>query len=59
MGAGQHDDQVDSTVYALAWITENPRWTGWTPEAIEGLERFTNALWWDAQFWALAGRGRK
>lgn len=52
----KHDDQVDSTVYALAWITENPRWTGWTPEAIEGLERFTNSLWWESQFWALAGR---
>jgi predicted phage terminase large subunit-like protein len=23
-----YDDQVDSTVYALAWIDENPRWAG-------------------------------
>lgn len=52
------DDQVDSTVFALAWITENPRWTGWTKESLEGLERFTNSLWWEAQFWAHARRGR-
>ena len=41
----KHDDQVDSTVFALAWITENPRWPGWTKEALEGLERVTNSLW--------------
>jgi predicted phage terminase large subunit-like protein len=52
----RHADQVDSTVFALAWITENPRWTGWTEKSIEGLERFTNALWWEAQFWAHARR---
>jgi predicted phage terminase large subunit-like protein len=23
-----HDDRVDSTVYALAWIAQNPRWRG-------------------------------
>ena len=53
---GKYDDQVDSTVFALAWITENPRWSGWTEESIAGLERFTNDLWWQAQFWALARR---
>lgn len=52
----KYDDQVDSTVFALAWITEDPRWTGWTEESIAGLERFTNDLWWQAQFWTLAGR---
>lgn len=52
----KYDDQVDSTVFALAWITENPRWTGWTKESLDGLERFTNALWWEAQFWAHARR---
>lgn len=52
----KYNDQVDSTVFALAWITENPRWTGWTKESIEGLERFTNSLWWEAQFWAHARR---
>ncbi|MFZ5690028.1 MAG: phage terminase large subunit [Pseudomonadota bacterium] len=53
---GKKDDQVDSTVFALAWITENPRWTGWTKESLEGLERFTNSLWWEARFWAHARR---
>ena len=24
----RYDDQVDSTVFALAWIAENPRWAG-------------------------------
>jgi predicted phage terminase large subunit-like protein len=52
----RYDDQVDSTVYALAWITENPRWTGWTEESIAGLERFTNSLYWQSQVWALARR---
>lgn len=55
---GKFDDQVDSTVFALAWITENPRWTGWTKESLEGLERFTNSLWWESQFLALARQGR-
>ena len=26
--SSNYDDQVDSTVYALAWIGENPRWPG-------------------------------
>lgn len=26
--SSNYDDQVDSTVYALAWITQNPRWAG-------------------------------
>lgn len=26
--SSHYDDQVDSTVYALAWIGENPRWSG-------------------------------
>ena len=50
----KHADQVDSTVYALAWITENPRWTGWTEESLKGLESLTNSLFWQSQFWALA-----
>lgn len=53
----KYDDQVDSTVFALAWITENPRWTGWTKESVEGLERLTTALWWQSRFWANAQRG--
>lgn len=26
--SSNYDDQVDSTVYALAWIAQNPRWSG-------------------------------
>jgi len=26
--SSHYDDQVDSTVYALAWINKNPRWSG-------------------------------
>jgi predicted phage terminase large subunit-like protein len=26
--SSNYDDQVDSTVYALAWVAENPRWPG-------------------------------
>ncbi len=26
--SSNYDDQVDSTVYALAWIAQNPRWPG-------------------------------
>jgi predicted phage terminase large subunit-like protein len=40
----KNDDQVDSTVFALAWSTSNPRWSGWTEESIQGLENLTLGL---------------
>jgi predicted phage terminase large subunit-like protein len=40
----KNDDQVDSTVFALAWSTLNPSWHGWTDKSLEGLARFTEAL---------------
>ena len=46
----KHDDQVDSTVFALSWMTSNPQWPGWTDEAIDGLERFTTALMLQSRF---------
>jgi predicted phage terminase large subunit-like protein len=52
----KYDDQVDSTVFALAWSTLNPRWRGWTDESLKGLENLTNALYQDAIFGRLAGR---
>lgn len=52
----KYDDQVDPTVFALAWMTANPQWTGCTDEALEGSERFTISLYWQSQFWALARR---
>jgi predicted phage terminase large subunit-like protein len=30
----KYDDQVDSTVFALAWSTLKPSWPGWTDEAV-------------------------
>jgi predicted phage terminase large subunit-like protein len=39
----KYDDQVDSTVFALAWSTLNPR-VGWTDESLRGLENFYAGL---------------
>jgi predicted phage terminase large subunit-like protein len=39
----KNDDQVDSTVFALAWSTLNPSWP-WTDKNLEGLARFTAGL---------------
>ena len=39
----KYDDQVDSTVFALAWSTSSGRSRYyWSKEAIEGLEGFVN-----------------
>lgn len=46
----KYDDQVDSTVYALAWMTNNPRWSGWTDEALAGYERLIDG-WWRELRW--------
>jgi predicted phage terminase large subunit-like protein len=35
----RHDDQVDSTVFALAWFGQNQSSYGWTDEGIEALGR--------------------
>jgi predicted phage terminase large subunit-like protein len=37
----KYNDQVDSTVYALAWITSKPPSYNLTDEAVEALEQFT------------------
>jgi predicted phage terminase large subunit-like protein len=52
----KYDDQVDSTVFALAWSTLNPPWHGWTDESLKGLENLTNALCQEAIFAQRAGR---
>ena len=39
----KYDDQVDSTVFALAWLTSVPTWV-WTDEALKGLGNFVNGL---------------
>lgn len=45
----KHDDQVDSTVFALAWATENHIGPLYTKESIAGLEHLVGGLvgpWW-------------
>ena len=51
----KYDDQVDSTVFALAWSTLNP-YRGWTKESLEGYKNIMNALSAEAAFARLAGR---
>jgi predicted phage terminase large subunit-like protein len=52
----KNDDQVDSTVFALAWSTLNPPSLGWTAESLDGYANLVNALCADAFFARLAGR---
>lgn len=52
----KYDDQVDSTVFALAWSTLNPPYLGWTKESLDGYNYFLNALYQDAIFARLSGR---
>ena len=40
----KNDDQVNSTVFALAWSTLNPSWPGWTDESIKGLSDLCSGL---------------
>jgi predicted phage terminase large subunit-like protein len=41
----KNDDQVDSTVYALAWLTENASaYRPWDEKSLKGLEQFYNGL---------------
>jgi hypothetical protein len=51
----KYDDQVDSTVFALAWSTLNP-YLGWTKEGLDGYNSLMDALYQDAVFGRLAGR---
>ena len=46
----KNDDQVDSTVFALAWSTSNPAWPGWTKESVEGLESLCSGLLFARRF---------
>ena len=46
----KHDDQVDSTVYALAWMTENSSTYRCDEESIEGLARLTEAFGFNRLF---------
>ena len=44
------DDQVDSTVYALAWMTLNLPTCIWDDRSLEGLSRFMEGLAFNARF---------
>lgn len=46
----KNDDQVDSTVFALAWMTDNTHWSGWTDESVAALGRVVDKMW-HAQRW--------
>jgi predicted phage terminase large subunit-like protein len=46
----KNDDQVDSTVFALAWSTLNPKFPGWTKESVEGLANLTERLAFNRRF---------
>lgn len=45
----KYNDQVDSTVYALAWITLHPQCT-WNNESLKGLESLTQGLMFNRLF---------
>jgi predicted phage terminase large subunit-like protein len=40
----KYDDQVDSTVFALAWSTLNPPYRGWTKESLDGYSKLLGGL---------------
>ncbi len=42
----KYDDQVDSTVFALAWSTSKAPRYDWTDESIAGLERVYSSIGW-------------
>jgi predicted phage terminase large subunit-like protein len=45
----KYDDQVDSTVFALAWITLNHTY-GWTDEALNNLDKFIDDVAFQSYF---------
>lgn len=47
----RNDDQVDSTVFALAWLTANPQWPGWTDESLQGLSNVIGSIAWNRGSW--------
>jgi predicted phage terminase large subunit-like protein len=51
----KYDDQVDSTVFALAWITLNPS-VGWTDESINNFAKLVDAVARDRYFGLMTGR---
>ena len=52
----KYDDQVDSTVFALAWVTLNPPDLGWTDQSINNFAKLLDALAMDRYFGLMTGR---
>ena len=52
----KYDDQVDSTVFALAWITLNPPYLGWTDQSINNFAKLLDALAMDRYFGLMTRR---
>jgi hypothetical protein len=49
----RHDDQVDSTVFALAWLGLNQSSYGWTRAGIDALGRSMGVTPYDQLMWKL------
>jgi predicted phage terminase large subunit-like protein len=52
----KYDDQVDSTVFALAWATLHPRYPGWTDQSIKNFANFVDSFAMDSYFGLMTGR---
>ena len=46
----KYDDQVDSTVFALAWVTPHPPYRGWTDESLNNFAKFVDGMAMDNYF---------
>jgi predicted phage terminase large subunit-like protein len=46
----KYDDQVDSTIFALAWSTSKPRYFGWPDQNLDNHTKFLNSLIMDRYF---------
>ncbi|HEY1982084.1 MAG TPA: phage terminase large subunit [Xanthobacteraceae bacterium] len=46
----KYDDQVDSTVFALAWMTENMSRPLWDEKSLRGLAHFYNVVAFGQRF---------
>jgi predicted phage terminase large subunit-like protein len=52
----KYDDQVDSTAFALAWMTLKPRNLGWTDQCSNNFAKFVDALARDRYLGLITGR---
>jgi predicted phage terminase large subunit-like protein len=52
----KYDDQVDSTVFALAWVTLNPPYPVWTDQSIKNFAEFVDSLAMDRYFGLMTRR---